>query len=127
MKQRYTIAVAALAWAAVLEPAFAQQASLFHNRNKVDDRATITSSIVIQMPLDADKSSEDQQQAALKSFYKMVSGACTLVTESLATNCEVVQVTSRTSVSDRRPEGPRLVLTGQIRMRAAIKPVKTAD
>lgn len=127
MKTWMTIATASFLAAGLAVPAFAQQSSLYRPGARQDGVMTITSSLTVQTPLGADESAEAAQKTALRTFYRMAGESCSLVTETIATHCEVVRVTSRTNISERPQQGRRLILSGEIRMSARMKPATGKD
>ncbi|MER8555468.1 hypothetical protein NKH69_00675 [Mesorhizobium sp. M0976] len=62
-----------------------------------------------------------QQEAALRSFYKLVAGSCAMVIETIADTCEITNVTTNVNSKDSGVNGPQIGVTGQIAMKVKFK------
>jgi hypothetical protein len=89
-----------------------------------DGLATVQSSITMSIPI---KDAEDiaiQQEAGLRSFYKIAAGSCAMVIETIADSCEIAGVTSNVNARDRSmgvAVGSQITVTGQVTMRVKFK------
>ncbi|MBL8582785.1 MAG: hypothetical protein JNL61_11240 [Rhizobiaceae bacterium] len=83
---------------------------------------TIQSSISMQMPLGPGEDPMARQEAATKSFYEMAGGACAVVLQTIADECEIRSMNSDTRINDRDTRGMQMTLTGRIVMKVKFKP-----
>ncbi|UDL89844.1 hypothetical protein LGH82_00030 [Mesorhizobium sp. PAMC28654] len=70
-----------------------------------DGLARVQSSITIGIPVKDDEDIAVQQQAGLRSFYKVAASSCAMVIETIADTCEVTSVTTNVNARDRNMGG----------------------
>ncbi len=113
-----------LALAATALPALAQNFSnlpLRNPRQPPEGYISVQSGISISYPV-ADGDSEEQQEKALKSFYKIAASSCTTLLDTIADACEISALSSNTSVNNPDNRGTRLSINGQVTMSVKLKP-----
>jgi hypothetical protein len=89
-----------------------------------DGLARVQSSITIGIPVKDDEDIAVQQQAGLRSFYKVAASSCAMVIETIADTCEVTSVTTNVNARDRNMGGiggSQITVTGQIAMKVKFK------
>lgn len=89
-----------------------------------DGLARVQSSITIGIPVKDDEDIAAQQQAGLRSFYKVAASSCAMVIETIADTCEVTSVTTNVNARDRNMGGiggSQITVTGQIAMKVKFK------
>ncbi|MGM4980556.1 hypothetical protein [Rhizobiales bacterium] len=69
-----------------------------------------------------DGDNEEQQEKALKSFYKIAASSCATLLDTIADACEISAMSSNTSVNSPDGRGPRLSVNGQVTMSVKLKP-----
>lgn len=69
-----------------------------------------------------DGDNEEQQEKALKSFYKIAASSCATLLDTIADACEISAMSSNTSVNNLDGRGPRLSVSGQVTMSVKLKP-----
>ncbi|MBM7049473.1 MULTISPECIES: hypothetical protein [Rhizobium] len=69
-----------------------------------------------------DGDNEEQQEKALKSFYKIAASSCATLLDTIADACEISAMSSNTSVNNLDSRGPRLSVNGQVTMSVKLKP-----
>lgn len=69
-----------------------------------------------------DGDNEEQQEKALKSFYKIAASSCTTLLETIADACEISAMSSNSSVNNLDNRGTRLSVGGQVTMSVKLKP-----
>jgi hypothetical protein len=117
-----------LALAGFALPAVAQNFSnlpLRNPRQPPEGYISVQSGISISYPV-ADGDSEEQQEKALKSFYKIAASSCTTLLDTIADACEISALSSNTSVNNLDNRGTRLSINGQVTMSVKLKPPTTA-
>ncbi|MGN6777087.1 MAG: hypothetical protein ACTHKI_17730 [Rhizobium sp.] len=117
-----------LALAATALPALAQNFSnlpLRNPRQPPEGYISVQSGISISYPV-ADGDSEEQQEKALKSFYKIAASSCTTLLDTIADACEISALSSNTSVNNPDNRGTRLSINGQVTMSVKLKPPTAA-
>ncbi|WP_075852239.1 hypothetical protein [Rhizobium hainanense] len=117
-----------LALAGLALPAAAQNFSnlpLRNPRQPPEGYISVQSGISISYPV-ADGDSEEQQEKALKSFYKIAASSCTTLLDTIADACEISALSSNTSVNNLDNRGTRLSINGQVTMSVKLKPPTTA-
>lgn len=105
-------------------PAVAQNFSnlpLRNPRQPPEGYISVQSGISISYPV-ADGDSEEQQEKALKSFYKIAASSCTTLLETIADACEISAMSSNSSVNNPDNRGTRLSVSGQVTMSVKLKP-----
>ncbi|MET2826185.1 hypothetical protein [Mesorhizobium shangrilense] len=105
-------------------PAFSQMVDGRPLRPGEDGFARVQSSITIGIPVKDDEDIAVQQQAGLRSFYKVAAGSCAMVIETIADTCEVTSVTTNVNARDRNMGGiggSQITVTGQIAMKVKFK------
>ncbi len=121
-----TVLGMALAGAAL--PVFAQNFSnlpLRNPRQQPDGYISVQSGISISYPV-ADGDSEEQQEKALKSFYKIAASSCATLLDTIAEACEISGMSSNSSVNNLDNRGTRLSISGQVTMSVKLKPSTAA-
>ncbi|SCB22710.1 hypothetical protein [Rhizobium multihospitium] len=83
------------------------------------------SGLSISYPV-ADGDSEEQQEKALKSFYKIAASSCTTLLDTIADACEISALSNNTSVNNLDNRGARLSINGQVTMSVKLKPPTAA-
>ncbi|PDQ19224.1 hypothetical protein CN311_20630 [Mesorhizobium sanjuanii] len=76
------------------------------------------------LPVKDDEDMAVQQQAGIRSFYKIASGSCAMVLEAIADSCEITSVTTNVNARDRHNNGgagSQITVTGQIGMKVKFK------
>ena len=76
----------------------------------------------MNFPLARSEDTEQQQKAALQSFYRVAGNSCALLTDSIATSCAITHVSTNVNVTNRGSQGLQLMLSGDIRMQVTFKP-----
>jgi len=121
MYLKTAIATALLVGAAT--PVFAQDQFVRPPRGD-DGSARIQSSFSMTLPIKDDEDAGAQQQAALRSFYKVAAGSCAMVIETVADTCEITGMTTNVNGRTRNLEGyggSQITVTGQITMKVKFK------
>ncbi|MGG6895456.1 MULTISPECIES: hypothetical protein [Rhizobium] len=70
--------------------------------------------------------SEEQQEKALKSFYKIAASSCATLLDTIADACEISAMSSNTSVNNFDGRGPKLSVNGQVTMSVKLKPATSS-
>ncbi|MGY5779170.1 hypothetical protein [Rhizobium sp. LEGMi135b] len=120
--------ILSLTLAATALPALAQNFSnlpLRNPRQPPEGYISVQSGISISYPV-ADGDSEEQQEKALKSFYKIAASSCATLLDTIADACEIGALSSNTSVNNLDNRGTRLSINGQVTMSVKLKPPATA-
>lgn len=65
---------------------------------------------------------EEQQEKALKSFYKIAASGCSTLLDTIADACEISAISSNTSINNFDGRGPKLSVSGQVTMSVKLKP-----
>lgn len=65
--------------------------------------------------------SEEQQEKALKSFYKIAASSCATLLDTIADACEISAMSSNTAVNNFDGRGPKLSVNGQVTMSVKLK------
>ncbi|NTJ63971.1 hypothetical protein G6M50_35890 [Agrobacterium rhizogenes] len=115
--------VLSLTLAATALPALAQNFSnlpLRNPRQPPEGYISVQSGLSISYPV-ADGDSEEQQEKALKSFYKIAASSCATLLDTLADACEISALSSNTSVNNLDNRGTRLSINGQVTMSVKLK------
>jgi hypothetical protein len=89
-----------------------------------DGLAKVQSSVTMSIPVKDDEDIAVQQEAGLRSFYKVAAGSCAMVIETIADSCEVTSVTTNVNARDRSMggvAGSQITVTGQIAMKVKFK------
>lgn len=88
-----------------------------------DGFARVQSSITIGIPVKDDEDIAAQQQAGLRSFYKVAANSCAMVIETIADTCEVTSVTTNVNANRNMGGigGSQITVTGQIAMKVKFK------
>ncbi|MBZ9797976.1 hypothetical protein [Mesorhizobium sp. ES1-4] len=89
-----------------------------------DGLAKVQSSLTMTLPVKDEEDVATQQQAALRSFYKVAAGSCAMVLDTVADTCEVTSVTTNVNARDRGmggAAGSQMTVTGQIAMKVKFK------
>ena len=88
-----------------------------------DGLARVQSSIAIGIPVKDDEDVAVQQQAGLRSFYKVAASSCAMVIETIADTCEVTSVTTNVNANRNMGGigGSQIMVTGQIAMKVKFK------
>ncbi len=89
-----------------------------------DGLAKVQSSITMGIPVKDDEDIAVQQEAGLRSFYKVAAGSCAMVIETIADTCEVTSVTTNVNARDRNmggAAGSQITVNGQIAMKVKFK------
>ncbi|MER8629912.1 hypothetical protein NKI77_14225 [Mesorhizobium opportunistum] len=89
-----------------------------------DGLAKVQSSLTMSIPVKDGEDIAAQQQAGLRSFYKVAASSCAMVLESIADSCEVTSVTTNVNARDRSmgaAAGSQITVTGQIAMKVKFK------
>lgn len=73
-----------------------------------------------------DGDNEEQQEKALKSFYKIAASSCATLLDAIADACEISAMSSNTSVNNLDGRGPRLSVSGQVTMSVKLKPANAS-
>ncbi len=68
-----------------------------------------------------DGSNEEQQEKALKSFYKIAASSCSTLLDTIAEACEISAMSSNTSANNFDGRGQRLSVNGQVTMSVKLK------
>lgn len=100
---------------------FDPTAQMRRNRGVTDGFARVQSNFSISIPFKEQQESIDQHEAALRSFYKLAAGSCRMVVETIADNCEVINVTSNVNTRERGQTGSLITVSGQITMQVKFK------
>lgn len=120
--------VLSLTLAAMALPALAQNFSnlpLRNPRQPPEGYISVQSGLSISYPV-ADGDSEEQQEKALKSFYKIAASSCATLLDTIADACEISALSSNTSVNNLDNRGARLSINGQVTMSVKLKPPTAA-
>ncbi|TIQ37619.1 MAG: hypothetical protein E5X48_04265 [Mesorhizobium sp.] len=110
--------------AGAVSPALAQDQFVRPLRPGEDGSARIQSSISMTLPVKDDEDAAAQQQAALRSFYKVAAGSCAMVVETVADTCEIAGMTTNVNGRNRNIDGyggSAITVTGQITMKVKFK------
>ncbi|MER8465231.1 hypothetical protein [Mesorhizobium sp. M1396] len=86
--------------------------------------AKVQSGITMSIPVKDGEDIAAQQEAGLRSFYKLAAGSCAMVIETIADSCEVTNVTTNVNARDRSmgaAAGSQITVTGQIAMKVKFK------
>ncbi|MDG4851674.1 MULTISPECIES: hypothetical protein [unclassified Mesorhizobium] len=105
-------------------PALAQDQYVRPLRPGEDGSARIQSSISMTLPVKDDEDAAAQQQAALRSFYKVAAVSCAMVAETVADTCEITGMTTNVNARARNVGGyggSQVTVTGQITMKVKFK------
>jgi hypothetical protein len=89
-----------------------------------DGLAKVQSSLTMSIPAKDDEDIAMQQEAGLRSFYKVAAGSCAMVIETIADSCEVTSVTTNVNSRDRNmggAAGSQITVSGQIAMKVKFK------
>jgi hypothetical protein len=121
MKSMCGFAVAAILCGVTLA-ASAQTLPYRGVRQMPEGFSSVSSTISLTFPYQKDGDAKAAEQAALRSFYQIAAANCRLLTETVAANCELWNLSSSVRMSDRGQSGPQLELTGQITMKVSFKP-----
>ncbi len=117
------IAIVAALLVGAVTPIFAQDQFVRPPRGD-DGAARIQSSFSMTLPVKDDEDAGAQQQAALRSFYKVAAGSCAMVIETVADTCEIVGMTTNVNGRTRNIDGyggSQITVTGQITMKVKFK------
>jgi len=117
-----------LALAGIALPALGQNFSnlpLRNPRQPPEGYISVQSGISISYPV-ADGDSGEQQEKALKSFYKIAASSCATLLETIADACEISAMSSNISVNNIDNRGTRLSINGQVTMSVKLKPPTAA-
>ncbi|WP_188112651.1 hypothetical protein [Rhizobium tropici] len=109
-------------------PALAQNFQNLPLRNphqQPEGYISVQSGISISYPV-ADGDSEEQQEKALKSFYKIAASSCATLLDTIADACEISAMSSNSSVNNLDNRGARLSINGQVTMSVKLKPAAAA-
>jgi hypothetical protein len=104
-------------------PAVAQNFSnlpLRNPRQPPEGYISVQSGISISYPV-ADGDSEEQQEKALKSFYKIAADSCATLLDTIADACEISALSSNSAVNNLDNRGTRLSINGQVTMSVKLK------
>ncbi|MER2535254.1 MAG: hypothetical protein ABTQ31_08820 [Rhizobiaceae bacterium] len=89
---------------------------------QVGDSATITSSISLTSPVAAGSTAAEQQEAGLRTFYRMAARSCDVALETVAESCEIVRMTANTQSRNRGVDSMEITVSGQITMKVKFRP-----
>lgn len=109
-------------------PALAQNFSnlpLRTPRQLPDGYILVQSGISISYSL-PEGDNEEQQEKALKSFYKVAASSCSTLLDTIADACEISAMSSNTSINNIDGRGPKLSVSGQVTMSVKLKPSTVA-
>lgn len=98
-----------------------QNLPLRNPRQPLEGYISVQSGISISYPV-TDGDNEEQQEKALKSFYKIAASSCTTLLETIADACEISAMSSNSSVNNLDNRGTRLSVSGQVTMSVKLKP-----
>ncbi|MBB3288353.1 MULTISPECIES: hypothetical protein [unclassified Rhizobium] len=98
-----------------------QNLPLRNPRQPPEGYISVQSGISISYPV-TDGDNEEQQEKALKSFYKIAASSCTTLLETIADACEISAMSSNSSVNNPDNRGTRLSVSGQVTMSVKLKP-----
>ncbi|NLS20908.1 hypothetical protein HGP16_30860 [Rhizobium sp. P40RR-XXII] len=121
-------AVLGMALFATTLPALAQNFQnlpLRNPRQQPEGYISVQSGRSISYPV-ADGDSEEQQEKALKSFYKFAASSCATLLDTIADACEISAMSSNSSVNNLDNRGARLSINGQVTMSVKLKPAAAA-
>ncbi len=121
-------AVLGLLLAGLALPALAQNLQnlpLRTPRQLPDGYISVQSGISFSYSL-PDGDNEEQQEKALKSFYKVAASSCATLLDTIADSCEISAMSSNTSISNFDGRGPKLSVSGQVTMAVKLKPSTTS-
>ncbi|MFS8044949.1 hypothetical protein [Rhizobium sp. BR 314] len=110
--------------AATTLPAFAQNFQnlpLRNPRQLPDGYISVQSGISLSYSV-PDGDNEEQQEKALKSFYKIAASSCGTLLATIADACEISAMSSNTSVNNFDGRGLKLSVNGQVTMSVKLKP-----
>lgn len=102
-----------------------QNLPLRNPRQPPEGYISVQSGISISYPV-AEGDSEEQQEKALKSFYKIVAGSCATLLDTIADACEISAMSSNSSVNNLDNRGTRLSISGQVTMSVKLRPSTAA-
>lgn len=106
-------------------PVLSQEQYVRPLRPGEDGSTRIQSSFSMTLPVKDDQDAAAQQEAALRSFYKVAAGSCAMVVETVADACEIVGMTTNANGRNRNIDGyggSQITVTGQITMKVKFKP-----
>lgn len=124
MTRPLTSTVLGLLLAGLALPALAQN---FQNlplrtpRQLADGYISVQSGISISYTV-PDGENDEQQEKALKSFYKIAASSCATLLDTIADACEISAMSSNTSINNPDGRGLRLSVSGQVTMSVKLKP-----
>ena len=124
MTRPFTSTVLGLLLAGLALPALAQNLQnlpLRIPRQLADGYISVQSGISISYTV-PDGDNEEQQEKALKSFYKIAASSCATLLETIADACEISAMSSNTSINNLDGRGLRLSVSGQVTMSVKLKP-----
>ncbi|ENN85882.1 hypothetical protein RHSP_17675 [Rhizobium freirei PRF 81] len=124
MTRFLTPAILGLLLAGSALPAFAQNLQnlpLRNPRQVPEGYISVQSGISIFYSV-PEGDSEEQQEKALKSFYKIAASSCATLLDTIADACEISAMSSNTAVNSFDGRGPKLSVSGQVTMSVKLKP-----
>jgi len=124
MTRPFTSTVLGLLLAGLALPALAQNLQnlpLRIPRQLADGYISVQSGISISYTV-PDGDNEEQQEKALKSFYKIAASSCATLLDTIADACEISAMSSNTSINNLDGRGLRLSVSGQVTMSVKLKP-----
>lgn len=124
MTRPFTSTVLGLLLAGLALPALAQNLQnlpLRTPRQLADGYISVQSGISISYTV-PDGDNEEQQEKALKSFYKIAASSCATLLDTIADACEISAMSSNTSINNLDGRGLRLSVSGQVTMSVKLKP-----
>ncbi len=110
--------------AATTLPALAQNLQnlpLRNPRQLPDGYISVQSGISLSYSV-PDGDNEEQQEKALKAFYKIAASSCGTLLTTIADACEISAMSSNTSINNFDGRGLKLSVSGQVTMSVKLKP-----
>ncbi|MBW9118414.1 hypothetical protein JNB88_32985 [Rhizobium cauense] len=129
MKSSAAVLACLLAFAAL--PALSQELPTrvpnFYAGQRVPGMVNVQATMSLSVPVDADKETAEQINAAQKGFYLMAGGQCDLILQTLAESCQITNLTSNADLN-RYPRGDvqrnDIIVRGTVTMAVKLKDAK---
>ena len=128
MTRPFTSTFLGLLLAGLAVPALAQNFQnlpLRNPRQLQEGYISVQSGISISYSL-PEGDNEEQQEKALKSFYKVAASSCATLLDTIADACEISAMSSNTSINNLDSREPRFSVSGQVTMSVKLKPSTAA-
>ncbi|KQV66250.1 hypothetical protein [Rhizobium sp. Root1220] len=99
----------------------------FYAGQRMPGMVNVQATMSLAVPVEADKDTAEQINAAQKGFYLMAGGQCELILQTLAESCQITNLTSNADLNRYpRGDGARndIIVRGTVSMAVKLKDAK---